>query len=38
MGIIEALDSSHILEKISKMPSGLITEIIIIIIGYDIVP
>jgi hypothetical protein len=37
MGIIETLDSSHILEKISKIPPGLILEIIIIIIGINLV-
>lgn len=31
MGLIETLDSSHILDKISKIPSGLISEIIVII-------
>jgi hypothetical protein len=31
MGLIETIDSSHILDKISKIPSGLVTEIVIII-------
>ena len=37
MEIIETLDSSHILDKISKIPAGLITEIIIIIIGINVI-
>lgn len=32
MTLIQTLDSSHILDKISKIPKGLIPEIIIIII------
>jgi hypothetical protein len=36
MSIIEALDSSHILDKISKIPPGLISEIIFIIIGINL--
>lgn len=37
MGLIETLDSSHILDKISKIPPGLITEIIIIILVINLV-
>mgnify|MGYP001213485088 CR=1 FL=1 len=37
MGLIETLDSSHILDKISKIPPGLITEIIVIIIVINLV-
>jgi hypothetical protein len=36
MSILESLDSSHILDKISKIPPGLISEIIIIIIGINL--
>lgn len=37
MGIIETLDSSHILDKISKIPPGLISEIIIIILSINFI-
>lgn len=37
MNIIKSLNSSHILDKISKIPSGLITEIIFIIIGINFI-
>jgi len=37
MNLIETLDSSHILDKISKIPPGLITEIIIIIIVINLI-
>ncbi len=37
MSLLETLDSSHILDKISKIPAGLITEIIIIILLINLV-
>lgn len=37
MNLLETLDSSHILDKISKIPPGLITEIIIIILVINFV-
>jgi hypothetical protein len=37
MSLLETIDSSHILDKISKIPPGLITEIIIIIFVINLV-
>ncbi len=37
MGILETIDSSHILDKISKIPAGLVTEIIVIIFIINLI-
>ncbi len=37
MSLLETIDSSHILDKISKIPAGLITEIIVIIFVINLV-
>jgi uncharacterized membrane protein (DUF485 family) len=37
MSIIDYIDQSHLLEHINKVPSGLITEIAVIIFGINFI-